>query len=178
MEFRPPPPPPHTTGSPIAMPAEVQKAPWGRPWSTEKPSWRPERPTDRLLYALQPRAPCKLASAVAIKGRKSGCRRSLAASTPQSTSWIKRRSNKPDGALGRHARRSRSHASHSPRCRRSRAHRPTSDSAGNCRSGSCTHKPGRSCRFPFSQDQRDRTRLVCRNSKPTDRRVACRWGGV
>ena len=113
-------------------------------------------------------------NAVAIKGMKSGCRKYLAATTPRCRNWIKRRSNKPDGALGKHVRSSRNHASHSPHRRRSRAHRPTADSARNCRSGS--HKPGWSCRLPLSLDRRDRTRPVCRDPEQTDGEGACGRG--
>ena len=56
MEFRPP-PPPHTNGFPISTLAVAQKDPWGRPGSTEKLSYGPERPTNLLLYASQPRVP-------------------------------------------------------------------------------------------------------------------------
>ena len=55
MEFRPP-PQPHTNGVLNATPTEAHKDPWERPRSTEKLSCG-QRPTNRLLYASQPRAP-------------------------------------------------------------------------------------------------------------------------
>ena len=82
-----------------------------------------------------------------IKGKKSGCRRSLAASTPQSRDWVRRRSNNPGRALGRQARKFLNHTSHSPHRRRSRAHRP--DPAGNCRLGSGTHELCWTCAYLF-----------------------------
>ena len=76
---------------------------------------------------------------VVIMDKKSGWQRSLAASTPHDKNWMRRRSNNPSGALSKHTHRFPSHSSQSPHCKRSQTHRPTSDPAGNCHSGSRTH---------------------------------------
>ena len=115
--------------------------------------------------------------AAVSRGKKSGCRRSPAASTLHSRNWIRHCSNNPGGARGRHTRRFPNHASQSPHRRRARTHRPSSDSVGKGRSGSRTHNPRRSCGHPLAQNRRDRTRPLGRDAESSDDEVSAKGGG-